>query len=59
MAEISRILTAIFIDNFSLLSPLQRVKSVQSTLSHLRSPPEQMQSKLNFGSFLSKFHIHD
>ena len=34
------------------------VKSVQSTLSHLQSPPEQMQSQHNYGSFLSKSHIH-
>ena len=30
------------------------VKSVQSTLSHLQRPPEQMQSQRNYGSFLSK-----
>ena len=34
------------------------VKSVQSTLSHLWSPPEQMQSQRNYGSFLSKSHLH-
>ena len=30
------------------------IKSVQSTLSHLQSPPEQMQSQRNYGSFLPK-----
>ena len=29
-------------------------KSVQSTLSHLQSPPERMQSQRNYGSFLWK-----
>ena len=31
------------------------LKSVQSTLSHLQS---QMQSQRNYGSFLSKSHLH-
>ena len=30
------------------------VKSFQSTLSHLQSPPERMQSQRNYGSFLRK-----
>ena len=34
------------------------LKSVQSTLSQLQSPPEQMQSQHNYGSFLSKSHLH-
>ena len=34
------------------------VKSVQSTLSHLQSPPEWMQSQRNYGSFLSKSDLH-
>ena len=34
------------------------LKSVQSTLSHLQSPPDQMQSQHNYGSFLSKSHLH-
>ena len=33
------------------------LKSVQPTLSHLQSPPEQMQSQRNYGSFLSKSHL--
>ena len=37
---------------------LSLLKSVQSTLSHLQSPPEQMQSQRNYGSFLSKSHLH-
>ena len=32
--------------------------TVQSTLSHLQSPPEQMQSQRNYGSFLSKSQFH-
>ena len=35
----------------------QLVQSVQSTLSHLQSPSEQMQSQRNYGSFLSKSHL--
>ena len=35
-----------------------KLKFVQSTLSHLQSPPEQMQSQRNYGSFLSKSHLH-
>ena len=34
------------------------LKSVLSTLNHLQSPPEQMQSQHNSGSFLSKSHLH-
>ena len=34
------------------------VKSVQLALSHLQSPLEQMQSQRNYGSFLSKSHLH-
>ena len=37
---------------------LLQLKSVRSTLSHLQSPPEQMQSQRNYGSFLSKSHLH-
>ena len=33
-------------------------KSVQSTLSHLQSPPEWRQSQRNYGSFLSKSDLH-
>ena len=36
----------------------ETVKSVQSTLSHLQSLPEQLQSQRNYGSFLSKSHLH-
>ena len=36
---------------------LALLKPVQSTLSHLQSPPEQMQSQRNYGSFLSKSHL--
>ena len=36
---------------------IQLLKSVQSTLSHLQSPPEQMQSQRNYGSLLSKSHL--
>ena len=36
----------------------EKIKSVQSTLSHLQSPPEQMQSQLHYGSFLLKSHLH-
>ena len=31
---------------------VKHVKSVQPTLSHLQSPPEQMQSQHNYDSFL-------
>ena len=34
------------------------VKSVQSTLNHLQSPPEWMQSQRNYSSFLSKSNLH-
>ena len=34
------------------------VKSVQSTLSHLQSPPKQMKSQRNYGSFLLKLYLH-
>ena len=34
------------------------VKSVQSTLNHLQSPPEQMQFQRNYDSFLSKSPLH-
>ena len=34
------------------------LKSVQSTLSHLQSPPEQMQFQRNYDSFLSKSYLH-
>ena len=53
--------------NFENLSPSPKefqqveyfgVKSVQSTLSHLQSPPEQMQSQRNYDSFFSKSHLH-
>ena len=34
------------------------LKSVQSTLDHLQSPPKQMQSQRNYDSFSSKSHLH-
>ena len=34
------------------------LKSVHSTLSHLQSPTEWMQSQYNYGSFLSKSDLH-
>ena len=37
----------------------EQMESVQSTLSNLQSPPEQMQSQCNYVSFLSKSHLHD
>ena len=40
------------------IKTFQLLKSVQSTLSHLQSPPEEMQSQRNYGSFLSKSHLH-
>ena len=39
------------------LGMLSALKSVQSTLSHLQSPPEQTQSQRSYGSFLSKSHL--
>ena len=34
------------------------LKSVQSTLSHLQSPPEQIQSQHNYDSVFSKSHLY-
>ena len=54
----------LYLQSMGLSLPLQpaapgnEVKSVQSTLSHLQSPPDWMQSQRNYGSFLSKSDLH-